>query len=215
MKRVRLLPHDSTTSRESIELDEYSDEEEEEEDEEEDEVFLGNRGRSSKNGVGGKGKGKSSRERIDSDKKPLMKKKVRIAFFKKMSGETELFFATGKIACSRAFFKGRHCPNYFTASLEQMFSFIFPFQNAAETERQVGLLVLVLWLDPDPLLPPALLPLRAPMLDPDGLQVRPRRHGHHRPRRQLHQQPRPPQRLQEVGVVGRVFVVVVGLLFGL
>ena len=32
MKRVKLVPHDSTDSRESIEMDEYSDEE--------DEVFL-------------------------------------------------------------------------------------------------------------------------------------------------------------------------------
>ncbi len=93
MKRVRLLPHDSTTSRESIELDEYSDEEEEEEDEE-DEVFLGNRGRNSKNGVGGKGKGKSSRERIDSDKKPLMKKKVRTVFFRNVWGN-------GVVLCDR------------------------------------------------------------------------------------------------------------------
>ena len=53
MKRVKLVPHDSTDSRESIELDEFSDEE--------DEVFL----RHAQNG--------ESRDR--SARKPLMKKR--------------------------------------------------------------------------------------------------------------------------------------------
>ena len=53
MKSVKLVPHDSVDSQESIEMDEYSDDD--------DEVFLQN----SRNG----------RETSDSARRPLMKKK--------------------------------------------------------------------------------------------------------------------------------------------
>ncbi len=73
MKRVKLVPHESTDSRESIELDEYTDDD----DDEEDDVFMNKNG-NGKNGVGKAGKkNMMSRERLDSAKKPLMKKKVR------------------------------------------------------------------------------------------------------------------------------------------
>ena len=59
MERVKLVPHDSTDSRESIEMDEYSDED--------DEVFL----RHSRNGS-------------DSARRPLMKKKRGVRDFWKV-----------------------------------------------------------------------------------------------------------------------------------
>ena len=58
MKRVKLVPHESTDSRESIELDEYTD------DDEDDEVFL----RSAAAYKNGHCK--------DASQKPLMRKKV-------------------------------------------------------------------------------------------------------------------------------------------
>ncbi len=75
MKRVKLVPHDSTDSRESIEMDEYSDED--------DEVFLRHSGNGNRGGGGlGGGKGKSKKNggayRSGSDSAasvPLMKKK--------------------------------------------------------------------------------------------------------------------------------------------
>lgn len=69
MKRVKLVPHDSTDSRESIEMDEYSDEE--------DEVFLRHGG---ENGGGGGSKRNGAHSRLNSDSaasRPLMKKRKR------------------------------------------------------------------------------------------------------------------------------------------
>ena len=69
MKRVKLVPHDSTDSRESIEMDEYSDEE--------DEVFLRHGGEA---GGGSGGCKRNGASRLNSDSaatRPLMKKKKR------------------------------------------------------------------------------------------------------------------------------------------
>ena len=69
MKRVKLVPHDSTDSRESIEMDEYSDEE--------DEVFLRHGGEI---GGGGGSKRNGAHSRLNSDSaasRPLMKKRNR------------------------------------------------------------------------------------------------------------------------------------------
>ena len=70
MKRVKLVPHDSTDSRESIEMDEYSDEE--------DEVFLRHGGENGGGGGGAKRNGAHSRLNSDSAaSRPLMKKRKR------------------------------------------------------------------------------------------------------------------------------------------
>ena len=79
MKRVKLVPHDSIDSRESIEMDEYSDEE--------DEVFLRHGG---ENGGGGS-KRNGAHSRLNSDSaasRPLMKKRKR----GKVSGGTRSNF---------------------------------------------------------------------------------------------------------------------------
>jgi hypothetical protein len=78
MKRVRLVPHDSTDSRESIEMDELSDDE----DDDDEEVFIG---RPAKDAAKAKDKAKAAKAKngdANGDaaaSKPLMRKKRKVS----------------------------------------------------------------------------------------------------------------------------------------